>query len=134
MVSAVFHKQLDFDAIFSYSECNSSIIQMHKRHNSSTFSISFNNSASRVRYVNKDIVCVNHATMQLCDICDQVADLYAIPVLLILIYFITTTTTFNVAGFGDDLLGYRRIVFVSSLRFGDLHFSHHQDYTRILQY
>ncbi|KAH0535845.1 hypothetical protein KQX54_019668 [Cotesia glomerata] len=43
----------------------------------------------------KDIVCVNHATMQLCDICDQVADLYAIPVLLIIIYFITTTT-FNV--------------------------------------
>lgn len=40
----------------------------------------------------KDIVCVNHATMQLCDICDQVADFYAIPMLLIIIYFITTTT------------------------------------------
>ncbi|XP_044587507.1 uncharacterized protein LOC123267079 [Cotesia glomerata] len=40
----------------------------------------------------KDINCISNAIMQLCDICDQVADFYAIPILLIIVYFITSTT------------------------------------------
>lgn len=40
----------------------------------------------------KDINCISNAIMQLCDICDQVADFYAIPILLIIVYFVTSTT------------------------------------------
>lgn len=40
----------------------------------------------------KDINCINNAIMQLCDVCNQIADFYAIPTLLIFVYFITTTT------------------------------------------
>lgn len=40
----------------------------------------------------KDINCINSSIMQLCEIFDQIGDFYAIPTLLIIIYFITSTT------------------------------------------
>ncbi|XP_044587502.1 uncharacterized protein LOC123267075 [Cotesia glomerata] len=40
----------------------------------------------------EDITCVNYAIMELCDICDQIADFYAIPTLMIIHYFITRIT------------------------------------------
>ncbi|XP_044587506.1 uncharacterized protein LOC123267078 [Cotesia glomerata] len=40
----------------------------------------------------KDINCINFSIMQLCEIFDQIRDFYAIPTLMIIIYFITSTT------------------------------------------
>ncbi|CAD6239862.1 GSCOCT00014159001.2-RA-CDS, partial [Cotesia congregata] len=42
-------------------------------------------------FVIKDINFVKYAVMQLCDICDQIADFYAIPLLMIIVYTITRT-------------------------------------------
>ncbi|CAD6239864.1 GSCOCT00014153001.2-RA-CDS, partial [Cotesia congregata] len=51
-----------------------------------------NSKVLRQEFDIKDIYCINNAIMQLCDVCNQIADFYAIPTLLIIVYFITTTT------------------------------------------
>ncbi|XP_044588912.1 gustatory receptor 68a-like [Cotesia glomerata] len=51
-----------------------------------------NSKVLRQEFDVKDIYCINNAIMQLCDVCNQIADFYAIPTLLIIVYFITTTT------------------------------------------
>ncbi|CAD6239866.1 GSCOCT00013870001.3-RA-CDS [Cotesia congregata] len=75
-----------------FESINAKILQLADINTENYYQTALRSKVSLGDLAIKDINCISNAIMQLCDICDQVADFYAISILLIIVYFVTSTT------------------------------------------